>query len=96
MDQDNGLVQHPFKSNAELWSKDQLRHSWSGKVIILSAPLLKFDLAWFIPAFWQHRRMLAEIFIVNQKGTSKLRQKGTNLLKIFYAILPPDLDLLIR
>ena len=34
--------------------------------------------------------------IVNQKGTSKLRQKGTNLLKIFYAILPPDLDLLIR
>ena len=36
------------------------------------------------------------IVIVNQKGTSKLRQKGTNLLKIFYAILPPDLDLLIR
>ncbi|MFP3120165.1 type I secretion system permease/ATPase [Rickettsia sp. R2] len=63
MDQDNGLVQHPFKSNAELWSKDQLRHSWSGKVIILSAPLLKFDLAWFIPAFWQHRRMLAEILL---------------------------------
>ena len=34
--------------------------------------------------------------IAKIKGTSKLHEKGTTIFKIFYAILPPDLDLLIR
>ncbi|MFP3012755.1 MAG: cysteine peptidase family C39 domain-containing protein, partial [Rickettsia sp.] len=63
MDQDNALVQHPFKSNTELWSREQLCHQWSGAVIILSTPSLKFNISWFVPVFWQYRYILAEILL---------------------------------
>lgn len=55
------LIQSPFKSCTELWSEETLCRCWGGKIIILSAPALKFNLTWFFPAFWQHRRVLAEI-----------------------------------
>ncbi len=63
MDQDNALVQHPFKSNIELWSREQLCHQWSGVVIILSTSSLKFNISWFVPVFWQYRYILAEILL---------------------------------
>lgn len=63
VDQDNALVQHPFKSNTELWSREQLCHQWSGVVIILSTPSLKFNISWFVPVFWQYRYILAEILL---------------------------------
>lgn len=63
MDQDNALVQHPFKSNTELWSREQLCHQWSGAVIILSTPSFKFNISWFVPVFWQYRYILAEILL---------------------------------
>jgi ATP-binding cassette subfamily B protein RtxB len=63
MDNVRGLVQHPFHPNTELWTQEQLSNAWSGEVIKLYAPSLKFSLAWFLPAFWTHRRLLSEILI---------------------------------
>lgn len=63
MNQDQVLVQHPFKAQSEVWTKQQLQDSWSGRVITLSAPMLKFNLSWFVPAFWQYRHILAEILL---------------------------------
>lgn len=63
MDSVRGLVQHPFHPNTELWTEEQLRNAWSGEVIRLYAPSLKFSLTWFLPAFWTHRRLLAEVLV---------------------------------
>ncbi|WP_375331270.1 peptidase domain-containing ABC transporter [Candidatus Tisiphia endosymbiont of Oplodontha viridula] len=82
MDNDHGLVQHPFKAHTELWSKEQLRDCWSNRVIALSSPALKFNITWFIPAFWQHRRMLAEILLF-----SLILQLLALILPLFFQIV---------
>lgn len=61
IDKTHALIQHPFKSHSELWSREQLSNNWSGKVIVLVDLSLKFNWSWFIPTFWDHRRMLTEI-----------------------------------
>lgn len=82
MDQDQALVQQPFSSNPELWSKEQLRDCWEDQVIILSSLSLKFNLAWFVPAFWQHRQMLAEILLF-----SLVLQLLALILPLFFQIV---------
>ncbi|WP_342265659.1 type I secretion system permease/ATPase [Cardinium endosymbiont of Philonthus spinipes] len=61
IDETNALIQHPTQSHSELWSRDQLSNNWSGKVIILSDSSLKFNWSWFVPTFWQYRRILSEV-----------------------------------
>ncbi|MGI2299861.1 peptidase domain-containing ABC transporter [Candidatus Cardinium hertigii] len=61
MDCTQCLIQNPNKSHSELWSIEQLINHWIGKVISLSGPSLKFNWSWFVPAFWHHRRILAEV-----------------------------------
>ncbi|MEW9905979.1 MAG: type I secretion system permease/ATPase [Candidatus Symbiodolus clandestinus] len=63
MDSVRGLVQHPFQPNTELWTEDQLRNAWTGEVIRLYAPSLKFSLTWFLPAFWKYRWLLLEVLL---------------------------------
>lgn len=61
LDQTHALIQHPFKSHSELWSREQLSNNWSGKVIVLSDVSLQFTWSWFVPEFWRYRRILAEV-----------------------------------
>ncbi|MCT4697509.1 peptidase domain-containing ABC transporter [Candidatus Cardinium sp. TP] len=63
IDEDQVLVQHPFKPRPDMWSQEQLSSCWTRKVIILSNKVLKFSLSWFVPAFWQYRHILSEILL---------------------------------
>ncbi len=61
IDQTQVLIQHPYKPHSEIWSMEQLCNHWSGQLIVLTDRSLKFNWSWFIPAFWQHRRILTEV-----------------------------------
>lgn len=82
LNQANSLVQHPFKCGSDLWNKEELYNHWSGVVITLSSLSLKFNITWFIPVFWQHRRMLAEILLF-----SLVLQLLALILPLFFQIV---------
>lgn len=63
IDATRALIQHPFKPNSEVWTLEELQNNWRGEVIVMFAPTLKFNLMWFIPAFWSHRRLLGEVLL---------------------------------
>lgn len=82
MDDKNSLIQHPFQSQPKLWTREKLDDYWGGKVITLSSAALKFNLKWFIPVFWQYRRMLTEILLF-----SLVLQLLALILPLFFQIV---------
>ncbi|WP_223261947.1 ABC transporter transmembrane domain-containing protein [Cardinium endosymbiont of Dermatophagoides farinae] len=78
----HALIQHPLQSHSELWSREQLRNNWSGKVIALSSASLKFNWSWFVPTFWAHRAILAEVL-----SFSLVLQLLALILPLFFQII---------
>ncbi|EIA1324001.1 type I secretion system permease/ATPase [Vibrio vulnificus] len=60
---DRCLIQ-PYDSTLScVISFEELRRQWSGDVIQIKAPSLKFDVSWFIPAFLKYKRLLSEVLL---------------------------------
>lgn len=60
---EQALIQHSSCDSPKILSIDELNVSWSGEVILLQGPALRFDVSWFIPEFVRHRKLLAEVLL---------------------------------
>lgn len=60
---EQALIQRVPKNLPEIISIDELHTAWSGEVILLQGPSLRFDVSWFIPEFVRHRKLLAEVLL---------------------------------
>ncbi|WP_036798946.1 peptidase domain-containing ABC transporter [Photobacterium marinum] len=63
MAEDRFLIQSPEENQPQILSSENLSSQWSGEVIQIKAPSLKFDVSWFVPAFLKYRRLLGEVLI---------------------------------
>lgn len=59
------LLQDPFSDNHDIISLDELSSRWSGIVISFKIPSTKFNIAWFIPEFLRHKRILMEVLFLS-------------------------------
>ena len=82
IDNNQCLIQHPLKPQSELWSRDELQGNWTGKVIVLSGPSLKFNWSWFLSAFWAYRRLLTEVLYF-----SLILQLLSLILPLFFQVV---------
>lgn len=60
---EQALIQRAPHNSPEILSIDELHTAWSGEVILLQGPSLRFDVSWFIPEFVRHRKLLAEVLL---------------------------------
>ncbi|ALN78622.1 peptidase domain-containing ABC transporter [Lysobacter antibioticus] len=59
------LVLSPRDSAPQVLARDRLQEEWAGEAIqVLDSPL-KFDISWFIPEFFRHRRVLGEVLALS-------------------------------
>ena len=61
--QEKHLIKSPYSNTPEIWPDKKLSEVWHGDVIIVRESTSKFDIHWFIPAFLQNKKLLAEIFL---------------------------------
>lgn len=57
------LVQDAESASPEVISTAELAEKWSGEVIRLQGPSLRFDISWFIPEFIRHRWLFSEVLL---------------------------------
>lgn len=60
---EQALIQRAPHNSPEILSIGELHIAWSGEVILLQGPSLRFDVSWFIPEFVRHRKLLAEVLL---------------------------------
>lgn len=60
---EQALIQRAPHNSPEILSIGELHTAWSGEVILLQGPSLRFDVSWFIPEFVRHRKLLAEVLL---------------------------------
>ncbi|MEZ8532490.1 peptidase domain-containing ABC transporter [Vibrio cyclitrophicus] len=60
---DKCLIQRPNKETPEIISYNELNSIWNHKWLEIKQAQSRFDIAWFIPEFLQHKRILGEIFL---------------------------------
>jgi len=58
---DQALIQIMGENNPSIISRDELAAQWSGDIIQVLGPALRFDVSWFIPEFIRHRKLLGEV-----------------------------------
>lgn len=63
MSDDKVLIQDPKESSPTKIDSSTLDENWSGEVIRLSGPALRFDISWFLPEFFRHKRLLSEVLV---------------------------------
>ncbi len=56
-------MQDAESASPEVISTAELAEKWSGEVIRLQGPSLRFDISWFIPEFIRHRRLFSEVLL---------------------------------
>lgn len=57
------LIQEPTEPTPKIIKNAAFVEQWSGEVIRLSGPTLRFDISWFIPEFIRHRRLISEVLV---------------------------------
>jgi len=63
------LVQHPYKKGAEKVPMEEFGKLWSGKVLLITTrsllpdALRKFNITWFIPALFKYKRLFGEVLL---------------------------------
>ncbi|MFA0501503.1 peptidase domain-containing ABC transporter, partial [Vibrio sp. 10N.222.46.A1] len=60
---DKCLIQRPNKETPEIISYNELNSIWNHRWLEIKQAQSRFDIAWFIPEFLQHKRILGEIFL---------------------------------
>lgn len=60
---EQALIQRSSCNSPETLSIDELHTVWSGEVILLQGPALRFDVSWFIPEFVRHRKLLKDVLL---------------------------------
>lgn len=60
---EQALIQKPDAPSPEVLSLHELYAQWSGEIITLQGPALRFDVSWFIPEFVRHRKLFGEVLL---------------------------------
>ncbi|MGR5164787.1 type I secretion system permease/ATPase [Vibrio owensii] len=58
---EQALLQVIGEDNPRIITRKALTEQWSGDVIQVLGPALRFDVSWFIPEFIRHRKLLGEV-----------------------------------
>ena len=65
------LIQRQGQTSPQLITKEQLKHLWSGQVILITrregmiGRFLKFDVSWFLSALKKYRTIFAEVLLAS-------------------------------
>ncbi|EAQ65453.1 hypothetical protein MED121_22317 [Marinomonas sp. MED121] len=57
------LIQSPDSATPDILSFEELKSDWHGNIIVLQNAKQRFDIAWFIPEFVKHRRLIIEVLL---------------------------------
>ncbi|MEZ8724179.1 type I secretion system permease/ATPase [Vibrio cyclitrophicus] len=60
---EHALVQFTDNSAPSQLTLAELEQEWSGEVIVLLGPALRFDVSWFIPEFIRHRKLFSQVIV---------------------------------
>ncbi|GAB1101774.1 MAG: RTX toxin T1SS ABC transporter subunit RtxB [Shewanella algae] len=65
MSDEQALIQMPDEEAPEVIARQELSRQWTGQVIRVAGPALKFDISWFIPEFVRYRTLLGEVLLLS-------------------------------
>ena len=70
-DAPRALVQHPLSERPEVWTAEQLRERYAGRLLLMTSrdrmagATRPFDISWFIPALVKYRKPLRDVLVAS-------------------------------